>query len=245
MKIIIFLLFIFITNIVANDLTNLNLLQSKEKAQGCTIPFFKKETTSCSSTKEKPIDNKVKVKLRTILTNLKQYDKKNKIKTNKLIEELNTIRKEFNQYKKKQNKELKKVKKQLYSTKKKLNTHKKELVKVQKKLIKASSKEVVKKRQNILTKVQKKNTTTIHKVIRKMEPLPIVTYNTQWIEITVEDNINIYELALKYYGNKKEYKKIYVANQNIIANDFKIYNGMFLKIPITTLFEEQGILINQ
>ena len=78
-----------------------------------------------------------------------------------------------------------------------------------------------------------------------MQPSPIIIYDTPWIEITVENNINIYELALKYYGDKQAYEKIYEANRDIMDNDLNIYNGMNLKIPITEDFEEQGILINQ
>ncbi len=59
-----------------------------------------------------------------------------------------------------------------------------------------------------------------------------------WIKVTVENNLNIYDLALQYYGDSQEYEKIYIANQNIIGQDYQIKNGMSLKIPITKDFIE-------
>ena len=77
-----------------------------------------------------------------------------------------------------------------------------------------------------------------------MSPAPILMYDTPWIEIIVENNINIYELALKYYGNREAYNKIYTANQNVISDDFQIYDGMSLIIPMTETFEEQPMMLN-
>ncbi len=58
----------------------------------------------------------------------------------------------------------------------------------------------------------------------------------KWINITVNNDLNIYDLALKYYGDSQEYEKIYMANQNQIDKNYQIRNGMSLKIPITENF---------
>ncbi len=80
-------------------------------------------------------------------------------------------------------------------------------------------------------------------IINKITPMPYVK-NLPWIKIVVENNMNIYELALKYYGDKSKYIEIYSANQNIIGNNLKIYNGMSLKIPMINQFIEQPIILN-
>lgn len=252
---ILFLFLIYIMSIEANE-------------QGCTISFFKKDPSPCSSSiekdkitiapivikkapKQKPVDTKaIEVKLHHILADVKDYKHKNQEKTKKLLDELTAMKKKFEQYKREKDKELKKVNK-------KLKNNKQKLVKIQKKIQKIYSKKIAKK---VIKQKEKKKKTIIiqaiqtkipetahvvHKVIHKMQPLPIQMYDTPWIEIVVEDNIDIYDLALKYYGNKEAYKKIYLANKNTIRNDFKIYNGMSLIIPITKSFKENGILLNQ
>ena len=252
---ILFLLLIYIISIQANE-------------EGCTISFFNSKKSPCASTveknqitiapivvKKKPnketIERKeVEVELRNILTDVKEYKKKNQKKTKRLLKELNAMKREFQKYKTKKNRELKKIKKQLYTSKKKYKSNKKKLVKITKRVSPKVNKKKPKKKQTIIVQVVKAEipeTTThvIHKVIHKMQPSPILMYDTPWIEIVVENNINIYELALKYYGNKQAYKKIYLANRNTISNDFKIYNGMTLIIPMTKHFEEKGIVLNQ
>jgi hypothetical protein len=81
----------------------------------------------------------------------------------------------------------------------------------------------------------KKNLSTLP----KNSPCPI------WIEIIVEDGVDIFQLALKYYGDREEYKQIYLSNQDIIGEDLQIVDGMSLKIPITQLFEEQPMILNR
>ena len=228
---IIFLFLIYISTIQANE-------------QGCTISFFNTDKTPCEAESKKitiaPIvipkkeNNATKVieqKLQNILNNVNEYKNKNQEKTTKLLNELDTMKKEFEQYKIEKNREIKKVKTQLYSINKKLKKHKKHKKKV------------------VRTKIVKrkviKQDKTIHKVIHKMQASTMPIYDTPWIEIVVEDNINIYELALKYYGNSEAYNKIYLANKNTIGKDFKLYNGMTLVIPMTTTFKEQGMLLNQ
>ena len=278
---ILFLLLIYIIGLEANE-------------RGCSISFFKTETSPCSSIEKKKITiapivvkkrpnketierKEVVVKLRNILTDVKEYKKKNQEKTKRLQEELNTMKREFQKYKIKKNRELKKIKKklysskkkmvkttkkvtpksikkkpkkQLYSSKKKLKNSKKKLVKITRKVTHKVIKQKPKKKkttmvQVVTAEVPEITTSVVHKVIHKMQPTPMLVYDTPWIEIVVDKNTNIYDLALKYYGNAEEYKKIYAANQNIISNDLKIYNGMTLVIPMTENFREQGIVLNQ
>ncbi len=68
--------------------------------------------------------------------------------------------------------------------------------------------------------------------------------NRAWIETKIENGINIYQIAEQYYGAKTEYYHIYEANKNIIGKDFKLKNGMLIKIPITKNFREKPTFIN-
>jgi len=242
--------------------------------QGCTIPFFTKEKSPCSAEKKqiiiapivikhasekKPNDTKkLEGVLRTILKDVKQYKNNSEIEKNRLAKELSLMKKKFHDYKIKKDKELKKVKKKLYvknqKEHEKIKKLKKELYLTNKKgheKIKKLKKELYvtnKKLDNnqiIIIENIKKQPTVIHKVIREMQSVPTLIHNTPWIEITVEDNINIYDLALKYYGDSQEYTKIYAANKNVINSNYQINNGMSLIIPITENFQEQPILLNR
>lgn len=249
MRTILFLLFIFLTNIMANGEEKAPCASSKKLT---IAPIIIKDTSKKKL--EPEYIKKTEGKLRTILSNVKEFKNKNTLKTNKLRQELNAMKKEFSQYKMRKNKELKKVKTQLYSSTKKLNHNQKELINIQKKLItRKTQKKTLQhtKSQNtkpLIVQVSKQKAPVpivVHKIIRKMQPSPIPMYHTPWIEIIVENDIDIYELALKYYGDEEKFKEIYAANKSIIRNDLKIYNGMSLIIPMTTLFEEQGMLLNQ
>ena len=68
--------------------------------------------------------------------------------------------------------------------------------------------------------------------------------NRPWIETKIENGINIYQIAEQYYGAKTEYYHIYEANKNIIGKDFKLKDGMLIKIPITKKFREKPMLLN-
>ena len=264
MKKILFLFLIYATSIESSEQGCVISFFSKERSPcSSTTEESKKRSVAPICIKEKTdktiLDRKkIEEKLHSILIDVKEYKKKNLEKTKRLEEELNLMKKKFQQYKMRKTKELKRVKKQLYSTTKKLKSKitkskKKKLVKVHKK-VKKYIKRKTQKKKIVIAKVIKRDipipvtetsTKVIHKVIHKMEPLPIVMYDTPWIEIVVDKNINIYDLALKYYGDKQEYKKIYIANQNVISSDLKIYNGMTLVIPMTENFREQGIVLNQ
>jgi seryl-tRNA synthetase len=205
----------------------------------------------------------VKTELTNILENVKKYKKKNDNTNKKLIEELNALKRKFNTYKIQQKSKIKSVTTQLHQAKKELIKNQKQLSNIQKKVTKIKKSEKDVKTQLQLTEQQlkkkRKELLTIKKKvvkIKKYEPkitftstieepplLPLVN-NASWVEVVVEDNINIYELALKFYGDKNKYQDIYVANQHIIGDNFQIYNGMSLKIPMTNQFEEQPMILN-
>jgi len=171
---------------------------------------------------------------------LKKVKKKLYIKNQKEHEKIKKLKKELYLTHKKEHEKVKKLKKELYLTNKKghekIKKLKKELYVTNKKLD---------NNQIIIIESIKKQPTVIHKVIREMQSVPTLVDNTPWIEITVEDNINIYDLALKYYGDSQEYTKIYSANKNVINSNYQINNGMSLIIPITENFQEQPILLNR
>jgi len=91
--------------------------------------------------------------------------------------------------------------------------------------------------------------------ISQKEPKQIEEYDKEevlatenkllWVDIVVENELDIYQLALKYYGDREKYQQIYQANINIIGTDFKIEDGMELKIPITEDFIEQPMFLNR
>ena len=151
----------------------------------------------------------------------------------KVEDELNNILGNIKKYKVNKNNEIESLKKQLANMVQKFNQYKikknNELKTIKKQLLYAEqkiSKEII-----------------IETEVIELASTPIVN-QLPWIEITVEDNINIYELSLKYYGNKEAYQQIYLANQHVIAHDFQINNGMSLKIPMSETFEEQPMLLN-
>jgi hypothetical protein len=65
-----------------------------------------------------------------------------------------------------------------------------------------------------------------------------------WIKIVVEDGVDIFQLAIKYYGDRNKYKQIYLANKDIIGDNLQLTDGMSLKIPIIEPFKEQPMFIN-
>jgi len=241
---------ILLNSLFANDI----LRQENHSEQGCTIPFFKTKKTSCSTEIEKKStsnESKRKKQLNSILNNIKKYKKKNEDEKIKLQKKLENLKKEFKRYKAKKRKELKQITTQLKTTKKSLSKSKKKLRSLQKKqkIIrkKIIRKKIVPKKAHPKKSVPKKSVPkkSVQKeiVVKKVKPLPQVN-NLPWVEIIVENNLNIYQLALKYYGDRERYKEIYSANRHLIGKNLKIYNGMSLKIPMTNQFEEQPMILN-
>jgi len=235
-----------INNLFANEI----LYQENTPKKGCTIPFFETKKISCSSKIEKKIQSsksKRKKQLSTIFNKIKKYKKKTENEKKQLQEKLDTLQKEFKRYKAKKKREIAKINTKLNITRKKLSENKKKLYIIQKKKKVVRKKVIPKKviRKEIVQKkiLPKKKALRKKVVIKKTIPLPIVNH-LPWVEIIVEDNINIYQLALRYYGDKTKYREIYSANQHIIGKNLKIYNGMSLRIPMTNQFEEQPMILN-
>jgi len=253
LKTILLLLLIYSTHIFANN-------NNQEKPP---VSLHKEDKKTLYS-------DAIERKLRKVLNEIKQYKVKHDIEKKKIRQELNIVKKNFNDYKLKKEDEIKKLKRELYLSRKKLNNIpvldsirdnrlSKELNSLKNKFhnykigkdkeLKKLKKQcyIYKKQED--KKIEKLNNTNIqtniHKIIKEMEPNTLLIQNRPWIEIIVEDNMNIYDLALEYYGDSQEYKKIYAANQHIIQSDYKIHDGMTLLIPITKNFREQPILLNQ
>jgi len=254
-RLFVFLL-ITLNTLIANDL----LRQENHSEQGCTIPFFETKKTSCSTKTEKKTiakESKREKQLTSILNNIKKYKEKNEKEKKKLQDALESLKKEFKRYKATKKRELKKISTQLKTTKKSLSKSKKKLRSLQKKQKilrkklaskKTSPKKSVHKKsvpKKIVQKeiIPKKQIPRKKVVIKKIKPLPPVN-NLPWVEVVVENNLNIYQLALKYYGDRERYKEIYSANRHLIGKNLKIYNGMSLKIPMTNQFEEQPMILN-
>jgi hypothetical protein len=249
-----------LNTLIANDILN----QGNPSEKGCTIPFFETKKASCSTkTEEKTInrESERKKQLNSILDNIKKYKEKSENEKKKLQEALKNLKKEFQQYKAKKKKELAKISRELKITKKKLSKNKKKLLQSQKKL-KLAQKKLIRKKVAPKKVVHKKSVSkkSVHKkvapkkivhkksiskkhVIKRIKPLAYVK-NLPWVEIVVDNNLNIYQLALKYYGDRERYKEIYSANQHLIGRNLKIHNGMSLKIPMTKQFKEQPMILN-
>jgi TolA-binding protein len=82
-------------------------------------------------------------------------------------------------------------------------------------------------------------------LINENDAIKPITIQHEWVEVVVKDDINIYELALQYYGKKSEYTQIYRANKDIIPETLKLANGMSLKLPVTHNFRERPFILNQ
>ncbi|NEW60899.1 LysM peptidoglycan-binding domain-containing protein, partial [Sulfurovum sp. bin170] len=59
----------------------------------------------------------------------------------------------------------------------------------------------------------------------------VVYVEEEFVKIKVEKEVDIFQLAIKYYGDEKEYYRIYNANKNIIEADLKLEEGMELRVP--------------
>ncbi len=189
-------------------------------------------------------ETRVEDELKSILQKVKIYKKEKKKQIITLEKKLSTLKKTFHNYRVAKKDEILQLKrktiqnryqsKKLKSKEKKIRTLQHELA-LLKKQLKEKKKIIVSLKEKLIQENQPILLTTDH----KEETTP-----QKWIKITVDNNLNIYDLALKYYGDSQEYKKIYMANQNKIDRDYQIRNGMSLKIPITENFIEQPMFIN-
>ncbi len=233
------LLLLFINEIAIAEST----IFENEK-DGCTIPFFQKDKAPCSNSKKqtlqaiKPIviekkesetinKRRIEKKLKTILKKIKVYKKRNESEKEILESELLALKAKFNNYKKEKNRELKSIKSKLYSTKRELKQVK-----------------------NIKPKVKiVKKTQIVKKVIYKEVPIyikenPTPTKDIELMDVIVPDEMDIYQLALLYYGDAKKYKELYNINRDIINSDLKVQAGQSIKIPIDLLFKAEPIALN-
>ena len=226
------LLLLFISEISMADST---LFENRSEQEGCTIPFFQKDKTPCSNSKKRTLKvikptliekKEVEKKLKTILKKIKVYKKRNESEKEILESELFALKEKFNKYKREKNIELKSMKSKLYSTKREL-------------------KEV----KNIKPKVKiVKKTEIVKKVIYKEVPIyiekePTPPKNVELMDIIVPDEMDIYQLALLYYGDAKKYKELYEINRDVIGSDLKVQAGQSIKIPIDLLFKSEPMAL--
>ena len=239
----IFLIILLNFGIILAD--NLSILKSKDESVGCKIILSPKDKSKCNGKSAKKIsiapivihndkDKRIE-QLTKELNSLKKEFMEYKDSKDKDTQKLNDIIKQFVQYKIDKENKIKKLKIKLGSIRKELYKNKRRLITIQKSIKKEHIKKKIRKK-----KIQK----TIKKIVKIKKKKTLERINKPWVEIVVEDDLDIYQLALKYYKDKREYKQIYLANRDIIGKSLKIRNGMSLKIPITDKFEEQPMLIN-
>jgi len=123
-------------------------------------------------------------------------------------------------YKKRKNSEIKKINSRLESIIKEFEEYK---IKKDREIKNLKSKQAIYKK---LSKSQKEQATST------------------WVEIVVEDEVDIFQLAVKYYGDRDKYKQIYLTNRDTIGENLQLTDGMSLKIPIIEQFKEQPMFIN-
>lgn len=159
--------------------------------------------------------------LQDVLKNIKKYKKNKNTKIKNLKQQIQLLTRRLNREKIRKDEKIKRLEKELFLTK-----------------------ERVKKKQNEILNLKEKTKIEVRNEIKIDTNLQSLTPSKEWIEIVVEDHLNIYDLALKYYGDSQEYTKIYTANKKIINSNYEINNGMSLIIPITKTFQEQPIMLN-
>jgi len=220
------------------------------------ILFLISTSSIADSQKNKTIENK----LTTVLHNLKKFKKEKNYKISQLQKELDTLKKRFYSYKVKKEKELKKANSKLRLTRKELlNTkiqNKNKIKNIQNKLLKSQHKVKQSEAISQLTIQQSMEEAMSEPIpmqieVQTEEDAPLakiilpINSNTPWIEITVEDDMDIFQLAKLYYGDSNQYIHIYSANRDIIPSSLKLHNNMSLKIPITSQFRDQPIVLNR
>jgi len=232
---------------VSSTIEEIKQLLSSPKEEGCHAAILNEPQAKCSSSKPQKI----------VIEPIHIPDKKDK-KIAQIESQLNSILKEFSHYKKEKDQEIQKIytllsdkDHKIQKVSKKLSKNERKLTELQKK-IKTKKAMAHRKRKSVTPKKQPTSTTSIaseyipkeavfNKDLKRLPPLITVP----WIEVQVENDVDIYQLALRYYKDKQEYKQIYVANRDVIGRDLKLRNGMSLKIPMTEKFEDQPIFINQ
>jgi seryl-tRNA synthetase len=233
----------------------------QEESKGCKISLDSTIKHNCSKKKKEsetisiaPIvipkkekdDNKridkLEEALRKITKEFSAYKRRREKKIDRLSIKLNHVSKEFKRYRQEKERRLKKINHELVMVKRELSLNKKKLNSI-KKSVKVKKK-----------KKQKKKVKTIKKSLNKKKPhqnkklnidSSLLPPNTPWVDVVVEDGLNIYQLSMRYYKKRENYKLIYLANKDVIDSDLKVYNGMSLRIPIIDTFEEQPIFLNR
>lgn len=255
-KIIILLLLFSIDSIAESILLDsqeherikVNLINTLEK-----VKKFKSE----KNYQINKLNKKIKINKNKFTNKLSQKEKeirKLKIKlskSKKMNSQLKIYKNKFLKNQAKKEREIKKLKIQLAQTQKKLST-KREVIQEIEPPIQLTIEESMEQAMN--APVDKKITYTAE-VFSEFEKLSNDTIastptalpskvNLPWVEIVVDNGLDIYQLALQYYGDRDEYRQIYTANKRIIDERLNLYNGMPLKIPISKDFEEQPMIIN-
>jgi len=224
----------------------------------------------CSSTVQAEIkmDKKLKAKLENTLNDIKRFKQEKNHKINNLSQEIELLKQKFASYKSKKEKELRKVKSQLSETKQELSQNtmvqqqpmvKEERTPVQEKIVRAvvekeddynvdkaikrALDEMIDVSEPSLEKNMVQKNRYDFKSVDTMALIP-ESINTPWVEIEVGEDMDIYQLAQLYYGDREKYREIYAANKQLLKETLKVRNGMSLKIPMTAEFKEQPMVLN-
>ena len=223
---------------------------------------FKKDTLPTKALiKDRKIINAAK-KLQSILKSIKEYKRKKNNKIKKLEQELQLLKRRFKREENRKDKKIQKLKKALSVSEQKVKKKQNELFTFQKnKKIEVKNTlnithEVILLKQHFTKEENKKNQELKKELFSLKKNIQVkaeekVIHNAQalnlpkeWIRIVVRDHLNIYDLALKYYGDSQEYTKIYTANKDVINSNYQINDGMSLIIPMTGTFQEQPMMLN-
>lgn len=208
------------SNAMADELDDIQLVDESEKSAlfqkgpivGCSDHAKKKEL-SCA----KKADEAILTKLPTS-QQIETKDLDNENDNNEIKNQLKNILKELNQLKKEQQtdretiKELKNII-AILSDKKKKSKEKKASIQ--------------KEMQKIEKKKPKKITSTLIK-----QPIKEIEKTDTYVIIEVQNNESLSTYAQAYYGDNKQYYRIYKANKDKIGKDLQVIIGDRLKIPL-------------
>lgn len=205
---------------IADELDDIQLIDESAKSAlfqkgpivGCS-DYAKKKELSCA----KKADEAILTKLPTSQQiETKDLDKKSD--NNEIKNQLNEILKELTQLKKEQQtdretiQELKNII-AILSDKKKKSVEKKVS-------IKKEIKKIEKKKAKPIT------STLIRKPIKEIEK------TDEYVIIEVQNNESLSTYAQAYYGDNKQYYRIYKANKDKIGKDLQVIIGDKLRIPL-------------
>jgi len=160
------------------------------------------------------------------LEKVKKFKQEKNNQIRQLNEELKSFQEKFLKYRIQKEREIKRLRRELRRSKKEL----------------AETKEALNGECETLVWTTAEPLSTLENVsvsgtVQSSTPLPVVS-ESPWVEVVVDDGMNLYDLALEYYGDRSAYQEIYALNQPKIGTELTLKEGLSLRLPITKDFKK-------